>query len=212
MSKNILVLGASGQIANHVIRFLQENNNLNLTLFMKNANRYKGEKNDKTSIIEGDVLNPEQLNEAMKGQDIVYANLAGSVDEMAKAIVSSMEHHNVSRLIFVTSLGIYHEIPGAFGKWNNQMIGGALKGYRRAADIIESSNLEYTVVRPAWLTNNDEVNFETTQKNEPFRGTEVSRKSVGSYIADVIQNPEKDVNASVGINKPGTEGDKPSFY
>ncbi len=91
------------------------------------------------------------------------------------------------------------------------IIGADLVRYRKAADIIEASQLDYTVVRPAWLTDHDEVDYELTQRNEPFKGTEVSRKSVAAYVADLIEHPEKDVKANTGIDKPGTEGDKPVF-
>ena len=158
------------------------------------------------------MLNAHDLNEAIKGQDIVYANLSGAVDKMAKEIVSVMEANNVKRLIFVTSLGIYKEVAGKFGEWNDRMIGSDLIPYRKAADVIEKSDLDYTLVRPSWLTNNDETDYETTQKGEPFRGTEVARKAVASYITDIIENPEKNVKASVGVNKPGVYGDKPAFY
>ena len=208
----ILILGASGAIAQHTIEKLQKDGNVELTLFARNSNAIKQFANAQTKIVAGDVLNENDLNEAVKGQTIVYANLAGSVDKMAEAIVKSMDKYGVKRLIFVTSLGIYDEVPGKFGEWNNRMIGSALKPYRKAADVIEASDLDYTVVRPAWLQDEDEVDFETTQKNEAFKGTEVSRKSVGIYIADIIEHPEKDSKASVGVDKPGTEGNKPSFY
>jgi hypothetical protein len=42
------------------------------------------------------------------------------------------------------------------------MIGEDLKPYRRAADIIEAAGLESTIVRPAWLTGSNEVDYETT--------------------------------------------------
>ena len=210
--KNVLILGASGAIAQHTIEKLQNDGNVNLTLFARSANRIKQFENSNTEIVEGDVLNKSDLREALKDKDIVYANLSGPVDTMAETIVNEMENGKPDRLIFVTSLGIYNEIPGKFGEWNDRMIGSALKSYRRAADTIETSKLDYTVVRPAWLQNEDEVDYEITQKGEDFKGTEVSRKSVGNYIADIIQHPEKDSKASVGINKPGTEADKPSFY
>lgn len=44
---------------------------------------------------------------------------------------------DVKRLIFVLSLGIYDEVPGKFGEWNNAVIGEPLKPFRRAADAIE---------------------------------------------------------------------------
>ncbi|HEX2846183.1 MAG TPA: NAD(P)H-binding protein [Chitinophagaceae bacterium] len=152
------------------------------------------------------------ISSTIKGQDIVYANLSGAVDQMAKAIVEAMNVSGVRRLIFVTALGIYNEVPGKFGEWNNRMIGSELVRYRKSADVIEKSFLDYTIVRPSWLTDKDETDYGTTKKGEPFIGTEVARKAVGAYIADVILHPEKDIKASVGINKPGVYGDKPAFY
>jgi uncharacterized protein YbjT (DUF2867 family) len=210
--KNVLILGASGAIAQHAIEQLKASNDIHLTLFVRSANRLKGNYNSHTTIIEGDALDTNDLSKAIKNQDIVYANLAGEVDKMASKVVKVMEEVGAKRLIFVTSLGIYDEIPGEFGKWNRRMIGSELVRYRKAADIIEKSKIIYTIVRPSWLTDNDEVEYETTQKGEPFLGTEVARKAVAKYITSVIMDPEKDVNASVGVNKPGAYGDKPAFY
>lgn len=209
---NVLILGAGGAIARHVIDMLAPDTQIHLTLFLRDASQLNAAGISGAKIVEGDVLNSGQLNDAVKGQDIVYANLAGSIDKMAKQIVTALESNHIKRLIFVTSLGIYDEVPGAFGKWNNRMIGSGLRSYRKAADIIEASGLDYTIVRPAWLTDYEEVDYELTQKNEAFKGTEVSRKSVAAYIAELIRNPAKDSKASVGIDKPGTEGDKPAFY
>lgn len=210
-STHVLILGASGAIARHVIAMLQGKDNIKLTLFVRDASTL-GNLQPATKVITGDVLNPAQLNAAMQGQDIVYANLAGAVDKMATRIVASMQENQRKRLIFITSLGIYDEIPGKFGQWNRDMIGADLVRYRHAADVIEASELDYTVVRPSWLTDNDETAYETTQKGQPFVGTEVARKAVAAYIADLIEHPDRDVKASVGVNKPGVYGDKPAFY
>ncbi len=207
----VLILGANGAIAQYVTDFIKNDPNIDLTLTARNTGGLHAQAPN-AKIMEGDVMNASELDAVVKGQDIVYANLSGPVDRMAEAIVKAMDNNNAKRLIFVTSLGIYDEVPGKFGEWNNRMIGSALKTYRKAADVIEVSDLDYTVVRPAWLQDEDEVDYETTQKGEPFKGTEVSRKSVGAYVADIIEHPEKDSRASVGIDKPGTDGDKPSFF
>ncbi len=211
MITKVLVLGAGGAIAHHVISFLLKNKNIQLTLFARNLEQLNNFKSS-AKLIEGDVLSEEDINNAINGQDIVYANLSGSVDQMAKKIVEAMNANGVKRLIFVTALGIYNEVPGKFGEWNNRMIGSELVRYRKAADIIEKSSLDYTIVRPSWLTDKDETDYETTQKGEKFTGTEVARKAVGAYIASVIENPSNDVRASVGVQKAGSEGDKPAFY
>lgn len=211
MATKVLVLGANGGIAQHVTGFLKKNKNIELTLFSRNTYGLKDEAYGAT-IINGDVLNSADLDAAMKGQDIVYANLAGQIDKMAVAVVASMKDAGVKRLIFITSLGIYKEIPGKFGQWNERTIGADLVRYRHAADIIEGSTLDYTIVRPSWLTDRNESEYETTQKGEPFTGTEVARKAVAAYVASIIENPNRDVRANVGVQKPGSEGDKPSFY
>lgn len=122
-----------------------------------------------------------------------------------------MQAEGVKRLVFVLSLGIYDEVPGKFGEWNNGIIGEELKPYRRAADVIEASGLDYTILRPAWLMDEDDVDYEVTAKGEPFKGTVVSRKSVGDLIAKVIRSPELNMRKNLGINKPDTDGDKPYF-
>lgn len=142
----------------------------------------------------------------------MYANLSGEdLDKQAEAIISAMQGSNVKRLIFVLSLGIYDEVPGTFGEWNRAIIGEDLKPYRRAADAIEASGLDYTILRPAWLTDEDESDYEITARNESFKGTVVSRKSVAGVISSVILNPQQYRGANIGINKPGTDADKPYF-
>ncbi len=151
------------------------------------------------------------MGKAIANQDIVYVNLAGPMDRFAQNIVESMQRNKVKRLIFTTSLGIYKEVAGKFGEWNQAIIGEDLVRYRKAADIVEVSDLDYTIVRPSWLTDKEEEIYEKTQKNEPFIGTEVSRKAVAKYIVDLIENNALDIKASMGVNKPGVYGDKPSF-
>jgi len=148
----------------------------------------------------------------MAGQDIVYANLSGDdIDLQAKNIVEAMKAAGVERLVFVTSLGIYDEVPGKFGAWNRRQIASYLPPFRRAADVIEASGVNYTILRPAWLTDKNEVDYETTERNEPFKGTEVSRKSVAELIVKMIESPKLFSRGNLGVNKPNTDGDKPAF-
>lgn len=148
----VLVLGASDQIARHVIAMLDGNADAQLTLFVRNPSKLTHMPAD-AKLVQGDVLDRAKLNDAVKGQDIVYANLTGDdLDAQAKSVIASMQARNVKRLIFVLSLGIYDEVPGKFGEWNNATIGEDLKPFRRAADAIEASKLDYTIIRPAWLT------------------------------------------------------------
>ena len=208
---NILVLGASGQIAKWVTPALDQPA-IQQTLVVRSPEKLDDPLPGNATVIQGNVLDTAVLQKAMQGQDLVYANLIGEdLDLQAKAVIEAMTSSGVQRLIFVLALGIYDEVPGDFGDWNNDIIGEDLKVYRRAADLIEASGLDYTILRPAWLTDEDEVDYETTARDEPFKGTVVSRKSVADLIIKTIQAPELHIGENLGVNKPGTEADKPYF-
>jgi len=191
--KNVIILGAGGNISKHVIDLLVKKDGINLTLFLRNKNRLKNSNISNSRIIEGNVLDYKQLKDALKGQDIVYANLAGDLENMAKNIVEAMDENNVKRIIFICSIGIY-SIP----------LKPVLKPYRAAADVIEASDLEYTILRPTWFTNVDEVDYEITKKSEPEKGSVISQKSLAVFITKIIESPEDYVRENLGINKPGS--------
>jgi saccharopine dehydrogenase-like NADP-dependent oxidoreductase len=66
--KNVIILGASGNIAKHVIDILVKKDDINLTLFVRHASRLRNKDVSKCRIVEGDVLNFNQLKEAIAGQ------------------------------------------------------------------------------------------------------------------------------------------------
>jgi uncharacterized protein YbjT (DUF2867 family) len=191
--KSVIILGASGNIARQVIDILVKKDEINLTLFLRDARRLRNNDVSKCRIIEGDVLNYGQLKDAIKGQDIVYANLAGDLEAMARNIVKAMEETGVEKIIFISSIGIY-DMP----------IRPVLQPYRKAADVIEASDLEYTILRPTWFTSTDEVYYETTRKGEPEKGSVISQKSLATLIARIIESPEQYVRENLGVNKPNS--------
>ncbi|BCU52313.1 nucleoside-diphosphate sugar epimerase [Staphylococcus auricularis] len=207
--RRVLILGANGNISKAAINSFLENTNYTLRLFLRDANRLPDYASDRIRVREGDATNIDDVNDAMQDVDIVVASLSGELDKEAEIIVKAMEQNEVKRLIFVTALGIYNEVPGAFGKWVEDKLGEKLAVYKRAADMIEASDLDYTLLRPAWLTNFNEIDFETTEKDETFKGTEVSRKSVATVIVNIAKDPELFLRENIGINKPKTDGPKP---
>jgi uncharacterized protein YbjT (DUF2867 family) len=147
-------------------------------------------------LVEGDVLDATKLEAAMTGQDVVYANLAGQLEQQARCIVKAMEKTGLKRLIFISSMGIYDEIPG-------ESHGSILDPYCRSANIIEASRLAYTILRPAWLNDQDEIDYGTTQKGEPFRNAaeQVSRKSVADLVVKLATTPGLEIGSSLGVHK-----------
>jgi uncharacterized protein YbjT (DUF2867 family) len=188
---NVIILGASGSIARHVIDLLARKDDVHLTLFLRNARRLADKDVSRCRIVEGNVLDLARLTAAIAGQDIVYANLAGELEPMATNLVQAMVVTGVKRIIFISSIGIY-DTP----------VRSVLKPYRKAADVIEASGLEYTILRPTWFTDADEVDYETTRKGEPERGSVISRKSLATLITTIIDSPGTFARQNLGVNKP----------
>jgi len=191
---NILILGANGQLARHTIPFFLREPEVRLTLYLRRANRLRNPDPKRVTIVEGDVLDIETLKSAMQGQDVVYANLAGAMAQQAQTIVSAMHVTGLKRLIFISSMGIYGEVPG-------ESYRSVLDPYRDSAIVIESSDLDYTILRPGWFTREDEVNYQITQKGEPFRGHDVSLNSLSDLIVKLALFPTMEVRRSLGVSR-----------
>jgi uncharacterized protein YbjT (DUF2867 family) len=191
---NVLILGANGQLARHTTKALLARTDARLTLYLRRANRLKNPDPERVRIVEGDVLDQPILQGAMRGQDVVYANLAGAMEEQARAIVVAMHATGLKRLIFVSSMGIYGEVPG-------EKYGSVLDPYRDSAAEIEASDLDYTLLRPGWFTHDAEVDYQITQKGQPFQGHDVSLVSVSDLIVRLALSPTMEVRHSLGVSR-----------
>lgn len=195
--KKVLILGAYGQIAQVATKLFLETTDVQLTLYLRKAKRLKNiGHEDRVRVVEGDVLDVKTLEEAVAGQNVVYANLSGNMAEQARLIIDAMHKTDVKRLIFISSMGIYDEVPG-------ERYHSALDPYRDSAKAIEESDLDYTIIRPEWLNNKDEIAYGTTQKGEPFANPSatVSRKSIADLIIKLATTPGFEVRKSLGVHK-----------
>ena len=189
--KKVIIIGAGGTLAGPVIEAIQKLNDVALTLFLRNKRRLQPKYAQNVAIIEGDVMDYAVLKSAIEGHDLVYVNLAGNLEPMAKNIVKAMQETGVKRVIAVSSIGIYIT-----------PLRSVLTPYRKLADVFENSGLDYTILRPDWFTNANEIDYELTRKGEPERGQAISRKSIASFVSTMIENPDLYINENLGISKP----------
>ena len=191
---SVLILGANGQLARNTTRHFLDHTDARLTLYLRRASRLANPDPKRVRIVEGDVLDPKALQEAMQGQDVVYANLVGPMKQQARVIVDGMHASGLKRLIFISSMGIYGEVPG-------EKYGSVLDPYRDSALEIEASDLDYTILRPGWFTRDTETDYQVTQKGQPFKGHDVSLNSVSDLIVKLATTTGTEVRRSLGVSR-----------
>lgn len=217
MTKSVLILAANGQISRLVeARLLSETEfaDVALTLFVRKAAQVADlQANGRVSVFEGSLDNLSDVAAAMAGQDVVFVGVVDhSKDNLhTKNVIAGMKRAGVKRVIFANILGIYDEVPGEFGAWNQATIGSGLPTAKKSDQLLAESGLDYTTLRIPWL-NNREVDYVITHKDEPYVGVSGSRKSIADVVVRIIADFNFLKNDSVGIADPKTDGETRPVY
>ncbi|APX73210.1 NAD(P)H-binding protein [Companilactobacillus allii] len=196
--ENVLIIGATGSIGSIVRKNLLESSDSHLTLFVRDTSKIKDVNIERESVVSGDAAKISDINSAIEDQDIVFVSVTGNLPEIAQNIVTAMDDEAVQRIIFISSMGIYNEV-NSDGDSNN--ISSALIPYRKAADVIEQSDLDSTIIRPSWFDDELDTNYQLTFKGETFVGRNVSRNSVADLATRIINEPTLYENESLGISR-----------
>lgn len=204
---NVLIIGAGGQIPAVLIPLLQQQADVKLTLFGRNAANLPYEKATKIS---GNAGNESDLVRAMQDQDIVYMNFDNK--KITEKVIRAMHKAGVKRIIQAGVLSVYGEVAEPFAAWNSRMMGGSI-AHNRGIEALEASDLDYTYMRMTWLYDDDRTDYVVSPKGEPFLGAQITRRAIAQYILDTVQEKRNDIKASIGLWELGSENKaKPDFY
>lgn len=199
--KNILLLGATGKTGSALTEKLLATPDYYVTLFARNTTGIQTDVPNVT-VISGDAAIVDDLKVAMEGQDIVYCAISGEqLPTVAENLVNVMAQCGVKRLIFMGAVGIYNEIPDKIGAQYNVDNEPPQVPNRQAVDVIEASDLAYTILRPGFLQEGDENDFVITVKGEPAKGYITTLPSVIKLAMQLIQDENLYVQESVSITK-----------
>lgn len=210
--KRVLILGATSNISRYLIPklLLQD---VFLTLFARHGRQRLTElvSHSKVHVMNGNWNNVNDLQHAIKNQDIVFMATSQFI-QANKNVVAVMKGNHVNRLITVSELGIENEVTGEFGKWNTKMMGNN-QNLIEAANIIKQSGINYTLMRLAWLYDQDgNEEYETIPSGQTFQDTQLTRQAAAKCIADIVSHPNQAAYQSIGVAEPNTKWGKPSFY
>jgi putative NADH-flavin reductase len=190
---NILIFGASGATGHELVKQALEQGH-RVTAFVRTPIKLKVE-HQHLSIFPGDVTNSSAVQEAIKGKEAVLSALGASspfkydqavVDGMAN-IVKAMEKENVRRLIYMSAINVKESRKDA-GLLIRVLAPILLRtenaGHEARENIIRQTNLEWTIVRAAGLTNGGHKGIYRSGEDVRSKGilSNISRKDVADFM------------------------------
>ncbi|MGT2785559.1 NAD(P)H-binding protein [Streptococcus merionis] len=187
----VTIIGATGSLGRAVTETLLAETDVRLTLFSRTAHRLPV--HDRATIIAGSTADSDQLEAAVAGADLVFVALSGNLPQMTEQVIAAMKSTGTNRLVFISSYGIYGEIDG------RPAFDNILQPYRKAADLVEQSDLDYTVLRPGWFDNGLDTNYQLIPKGETIYGHDISRKSIADLVKRIALDPTLFVKENLGI-------------
>jgi len=197
---NVLIIGAMGAVGQKVRKYFLKETSDKLTLMARNTSMLSiDEKRER--IVQGDVIDDRPLYEALKGNEIVVMAMDSNLAQSTQRILNGMDALKIKRIIFVTSMGVYNEIPVKDGASGNLTESAVIQPYREAASMIESSDMNYTIVRPGEFDDSGDTNYEVTHKGDEAKGQDVSIDSVADFVIRLANDEKMGSRESLGISR-----------
>ena len=196
--KRILILGASSPTGKVLLTYLQSSKkNLDITCFVRSPEKLSSFSN--LNIIKGDLASQPSLSSVMKDKDMVITLLnADNLVTLAENVVKSMKENNIKRIIWMTGMGIHHEVPGKIKEILDKLV-ESQPHYVQAADIIMNSGLDYTLLRGAHLTDGDNRKYYIQKEGEALHSNTCDKIAIAEFIGTIIDNMELYKNESIGV-------------
>jgi putative NADH-flavin reductase len=197
----IVVFGVSGGTGKHVVQQALEAN-LWVTAFVRTPEKLNVE-HPNLIICQGDIMDPEKVEQAIAGQDAVISVLgptrppiSGMMEIAAKNIVSAMQKHGVKRLLSTTGAGVRdpQDQPKLFDKVMKALLtliaGDVLHDSEANVKVIRANNLDWTIVRFPRLMDGEHTGKYRVGYVGKDSGSQLSRADGANFILRELEEGE----------------------
>jgi len=161
-------------------------------------------------VVTGDAADSTVAREAVTGADAVVVTVGGSKREphartdVTRSVVAAMQEAGVSRLVVQTSLGTggsERQLPPFQRAIAPKLLAGPLADHEAQESLVRESGLEWTIVRPAGLTNGAATGaWRTLRDDEPGTlGGRVTRADVAACLLACLTDPTT-IGQSLGVS------------
>ena len=158
----VIVFGATGTIGKHLVEQALVKGH-QVTAFCRDGQKLNEFKHSKLTIVEGDVLHPVDVTNAIHEQEVVFVALGSGKSRKStvrsvgtKHIIDAMKKNGVKRLICQSTLGTGESQGNLNFFWKYIMFGWFIKQVFQDHELQEKhvmeSTLDWTIARPGAFT------------------------------------------------------------
>lgn len=189
--KKIVIFGATGMTGLCVVDAALKRG-LQIRALLRDPSKVPQELDGKIDIIKGDVLNEDDVKQAVEGQDAVIVtlgtrnNLEPTTDMSSglRNIISAMKAANISVVSVCLSAFLFYEpnkVPKIFHDINAE--------HQRMYDILKASDVNWIAVFPPHISDRPPTGY-LTKHGESTGIREVSKYDLGKFFVDCLFQPE----------------------
>lgn len=188
---NVLVIGANGQVGRNIVKELAETNHKAIAMVRKEEQIDEMKKLGATNVVLGDL--EKDFSGAYDGVDaVIFAAGSGPKTGADKTLTIDL-WGSVKAAQYAQEKGVKRFVQlGSVGSDNPDAGGEAMKPYlvakRTADDLLKTTDLDYTIVRPGALSDEEksgkiEVSLDGFSSLE---GRSIPRADVAHVLVDVL--------------------------
>jgi putative NADH-flavin reductase len=193
MSSRLLVLGATGNTGGHIIDLALARGH-KVTAFVRSPHKIV-RRHDALTVIEGDVLSPDQLAQALRGHDAVVSAIGPKardafrpstlLADCATSTVAAMKQAGVRRLAIVSAAVLFPEKGLSFRlfRW---LLRHHARDLLAMEAVVAASGLEWTIARPPRLVRSQAEGYVSARGVFPNGGSVMSFRAVAAFLLDSV--------------------------
>lgn len=203
---NILILGATGRVGSQIVNHALYDGH-HVTVLVRTPEKIQIT-NEKLTIIQGNVLNEDDIVRSIGGVDVVISALntdgATTLSEGMPLIIEAMKSEGIQRIITIGTAGILqsrstpqsmrYELRASKGRSVR-----AAKEHHKVYTMLKQSSLEWTIVCPTYLPDGESIGeYRMDDDFLPEGGTEISVSDTAEFTFSQIKSGDY-IKSRVGI-------------
>ncbi|MFE3897203.1 MULTISPECIES: NAD(P)-dependent oxidoreductase [unclassified Priestia] len=193
---NILILGATGRVGSQIVNHALHDGH-HVTVLVRTSEKIQIT-NEKLTIIQGNVLNEDDIVRSVGGIDVVISALntdgTTTLSDSMPLIIEAMKREGIQRIITIGTAGILQSrsIPQSMRYELRKSKGRsvrAAKEHYKVYTMLKQSSLEWTIVCPTYLPDGESIGEYRVDDNFlPEGGTEISVSDTAEFTFSQIKS------------------------